>query len=232
LSACGFAPIDDDVDAARETRRQLGQLMVEEGLLTQEQLAHALAEQARTGRPLGQVLVELGHVSEGAVANALAEQHGGLLKTEYGTSAGLRPALDDRRPKPPVRPKPVALAPAPDAAPAAGTDAAAGGLRVAAQPEAEAPPQSDPFVARNAELEAQVQALLVERNTLVQKLNESRAQLAPSEDQQQFVAELEGQLRAARASRDEVEAARQAAVAQVTELESQLVAASAEGEPL
>src|SRR5918994_1518636 len=63
--------------------------MVDEGFLDEEQLAHALAEQARTGRPLGTILVELGFVSAGAVSNALAEQHGGLLKTEFGISAGL-----------------------------------------------------------------------------------------------------------------------------------------------
>ena len=63
--------------------------MVDEGFLTLDQLSLALAEQDRTGRPLGKVLVELGFVSEGAVANALAEQHGGLLKTEFGISAGL-----------------------------------------------------------------------------------------------------------------------------------------------
>jgi hypothetical protein len=78
-----------DVEAARDNRRQLGQLMVDEGFLDDEQLAYALAEQSRTGRPLGTILVELGFVSPGAVGNALAEQHGGLLKTEFGISAGL-----------------------------------------------------------------------------------------------------------------------------------------------
>jgi hypothetical protein len=65
--------------------------MVEEGFLGTEELTRALEEQERTGRPLGKILVELGFVSAGAVANALAEQHGGLLKTEFGVSAGLRP---------------------------------------------------------------------------------------------------------------------------------------------
>lgn len=77
------------MDLAHGIRRQLGTIMLEEGFLTQAQLDEALAEQHRTSRPLGQVLVELGLVSAGAVANALAEQHGGLLKTEYGVSAGL-----------------------------------------------------------------------------------------------------------------------------------------------
>ena len=39
------------MDAAHDTRRQLGQLMVDEGFLTGEQLSHALAEQGQTGLP-------------------------------------------------------------------------------------------------------------------------------------------------------------------------------------
>ena len=82
-----------------DNRRQLGQLMVEEGILTSEQLTQALAEQDRTGQPLGEILVELGFASPGAVANSLAEQHGGLLKTEYGVSAGLRTVSDAGLPR-------------------------------------------------------------------------------------------------------------------------------------
>lgn len=63
--------------------------MVENGLITQEQLTVALEEQRRTSQPLGAVLIDLRLASPGAIANALAEQHGGLLKTEYGVSAGL-----------------------------------------------------------------------------------------------------------------------------------------------
>ena len=81
-------------------RRQLGRIMVEEGFLTPEQLDAAIVEQRRTSKPLGQVLVELGLASAGAVANALAEQHGGVLKTEFGVSAGLRPAAAAPAPAP------------------------------------------------------------------------------------------------------------------------------------
>jgi len=81
-------------------RRQLGTIMVEEGFLTPEQLEEAIAEQHRSSKPLGQVLVELGLASAGAVANALAEQHGGLLKTEFGVSAGLHPAAPAPAPDP------------------------------------------------------------------------------------------------------------------------------------
>ena len=88
------------MELAHGIRRQLGTIMVEEGFLTREQLDEALAEQHRTSQPLGQVLVERGMVSAGAVANALAEQHGGLLKTEYGVSAGLLRAAPQPAPEP------------------------------------------------------------------------------------------------------------------------------------
>lgn len=73
---------------ASHIRRQLGQIMVDEGFLSAAQLELAIAEQHRSSKPLGQVLVELGLASAGAVAMALAEQHGGLLSTEFGVSAG------------------------------------------------------------------------------------------------------------------------------------------------
>jgi hypothetical protein len=84
-------------------KRQLGQIMVDEGFLTPEQLEAAITEQHRSGKPLGQVLVETGMASAGAVANALAEQAGGLLKTEFGVSAGFRPPV----PAPPTSPEPA-----------------------------------------------------------------------------------------------------------------------------
>ena len=84
------------MDAAHDTRRHLGQILVEEGFISAEALTGALDHQALTQRPLGEVVVELGLVSPGAVANALAEQHGGLLRTEYGVSVGLH----SREPEP------------------------------------------------------------------------------------------------------------------------------------
>jgi len=94
-------------------RRQLGTILVEEGFLTPEQLERAIAERRRTSKPLGQVLVELGLATAGAVATALAEQHGGLLETEFGISAGFHsppepepepePALEPEQPLPRLR---------------------------------------------------------------------------------------------------------------------------------
>ena len=142
------------MEPASDSRRQLGQIMVDEGFLTESQLLDALAEHNRTGTPLGKVLVDLGFVSPGAVANALAEQHGGLLRTEYGTSAGLRemagraPIRTDAQPTLPV----AAAAPPPPtplpAAPPAPAPALGSGLRLAgavAEAPAAAPPPPAPL---------------------------------------------------------------------------------------
>jgi DNA repair exonuclease SbcCD ATPase subunit len=69
-------------------RRQLGELLVEQGVLTDAQLRVALEEQQRSGAPLGEILVHLGFSRGPTVGNALAEQHGGPLRTEYGLALG------------------------------------------------------------------------------------------------------------------------------------------------
>ena len=56
--------------------RQLGELLVEERLLTETELELALQEQARTGRLLGQIVVDRGYVSAFSLARVLSEQHG------------------------------------------------------------------------------------------------------------------------------------------------------------
>jgi predicted nucleic acid-binding Zn-ribbon protein len=84
--------------------------MCRAGLLTEEQLEHALSVQESTSRPLGEVIVKLGYASPGAVANALAEQYGGTLRTEYGVSTGLGSGFD--APPPPPRLDDVPAAPA------------------------------------------------------------------------------------------------------------------------
>jgi flagellin-like hook-associated protein FlgL len=69
----------------------LGRLLVERGLLTEEQLIEGLLEQDRTGDRLGTVLIGLGFIDAPTVAMALATQHGGPLKTEYGFATGFDP---------------------------------------------------------------------------------------------------------------------------------------------
>jgi hypothetical protein len=61
--------------------RQLGELLVAEELLTEDELEQALAEQAKTGRLLGQILVDNGYLSVFSLARVLSEQHGVHLET-------------------------------------------------------------------------------------------------------------------------------------------------------
>src|SRR5215467_481081 len=78
-------------DRERMPQRQLGELMTELGLISDEQLATVLEVQQQSKRPLGQIIVELGFASGAAVAHALAMQSGGALKTEYGFALGVNP---------------------------------------------------------------------------------------------------------------------------------------------
>jgi type IV pilus assembly protein PilB len=55
---------------------QLGMLLMERGLVNEEQLATALGEQARTGKSLGRILVELDLVEESDLVATLAAQIG------------------------------------------------------------------------------------------------------------------------------------------------------------
>ena len=53
---------------------RLGDLLIQQGLLSEEQLKIALDEQKRTGRKLGRVFVESGYVTEEGISQALARQ--------------------------------------------------------------------------------------------------------------------------------------------------------------
>ncbi len=61
---------------ARRKTKQLGQILLEQGLLTPEQLEHALEEHRRTPRSLGRTLIDLGYIKERDLVRALAEQVG------------------------------------------------------------------------------------------------------------------------------------------------------------
>ena len=56
--------------------KQLGDILIEGGLVTTDQLAGAMEEQRRLGRSLGRVLVDLGYLSESQLVAALATQIG------------------------------------------------------------------------------------------------------------------------------------------------------------
>ena len=59
---------------ARPEKIRLGELLVQQKLLSEEQLQMALTEQKRSGRKLGRFFVENGFVSEDQISGALAKQ--------------------------------------------------------------------------------------------------------------------------------------------------------------
>ncbi len=59
---------------ARPEKMRLGDLLVQQKLLSQDQLKFALEEQKRSGRKLGRVLVDNAFVSEDQISEALAKQ--------------------------------------------------------------------------------------------------------------------------------------------------------------
>jgi hypothetical protein len=61
------------------TRRKLGELLVETGLLSPEKLTEALQVQKESGKRLGQILIDMSLISEEEMAFALAMQ----LKIPY-----------------------------------------------------------------------------------------------------------------------------------------------------
>jgi hypothetical protein len=62
--------------AAPEAPKPLGRLLLERGVVSQEELDFALEEQRSSGRRLGEILVAHGSVSWTTVAAVVAEQHG------------------------------------------------------------------------------------------------------------------------------------------------------------
>jgi type IV pilus assembly protein PilB len=56
--------------------KQLGQILIEQGFITSEQLETALEEHRRTPKSLGRTLIDLGMIKEGNLVRALAEQVG------------------------------------------------------------------------------------------------------------------------------------------------------------
>jgi type IV pilus assembly protein PilB len=69
---------EDQLTMVTEERKpkQLGQMLMERGLLTQEQLDGALRVHRNTPKSLGRTLIDLGYISERELVSALAEQVG------------------------------------------------------------------------------------------------------------------------------------------------------------
>src|ERR1022692_201606 len=92
----------------------LGAILVQRGLLTEEQLAAALAENKRTGEPTGEIIVRLGFATAATIAQALATQHGRPLKTEYGYAVGFGGSALAATAAPAAAPPPVSIVRAQD----------------------------------------------------------------------------------------------------------------------
>ncbi len=60
----------------RIINKQLGELLVERGILNQQQLEKALAYQKEHGGLIGEILVDQGYVKEEDIAQALTAQYG------------------------------------------------------------------------------------------------------------------------------------------------------------
>ena len=56
--------------------RQLGQVLIAKGILSEDQLRIALLEQMKSNQPVGKLLVSLGFVSEATLRDALSESLG------------------------------------------------------------------------------------------------------------------------------------------------------------
>ena len=81
------------MEAAHIPWRPLGQILVDKGLLTADELDESLAEQVATGRRLGEILISRGLLSGPMLTVALAEQLGAEVTTETGFGTGLWAAI-------------------------------------------------------------------------------------------------------------------------------------------
>jgi hypothetical protein len=91
-----FEPISEAVTLMETAaKRRLGDICVEHGLISEEQLQKALDHQSESGTKLGEVLVELGFVTRVGLAGVLSEQWNDLRISQSSqapaeSSLGLR----------------------------------------------------------------------------------------------------------------------------------------------
>src|SRR5204862_6577163 len=62
--------------AKPQRKHHLGQILIDQGILTEDQLRIALLEQTKSHVPVGSLLVQLGFVSEATLRDALSEKLG------------------------------------------------------------------------------------------------------------------------------------------------------------
>lgn len=59
-----------------EKKKKLGEILLEKGIITEEQIKEALQEQEKTGISLGQILIDRGLISPGVLGEILSDQSG------------------------------------------------------------------------------------------------------------------------------------------------------------
>ena len=200
-------------DAEREPL-PLGELLVERGLLSREQLEEALAEQVQTGRQLGDIIVTRGWVPGALIGQALATQVGGLVKSEYGFATGFAPLPLPSVPLPSIAPEPVAaeeLSVPPATAPAEEFSAKLASL---------AAPAPAPDVP--AELSADLIARVAQSEQIPSPSSESLAVLEALRRERESVKELERQLQDVRMERDHAQRQHSELLSEQEQLASEL----------
>lgn len=70
------APLLPAVQARKNAKLRLGEMLIQQKLITEEQMEEALASQRKLRRRLGDILVDMGATTEEAIANALHMQLG------------------------------------------------------------------------------------------------------------------------------------------------------------
>jgi hypothetical protein len=93
---------DEPERPAPPPRRPLGELLVGKGLVTEDELEAALAQQRLDGRPLGQILVASGALTPQNLARTLTEQCG----FDFSASLRVRMATAESNPEPADGPAP------------------------------------------------------------------------------------------------------------------------------
>ena len=85
-------------------RRLLGELLFDEGLVTNAELSAALCDQRSLGMQLGELVVARGYVSRPTLVRVLATQQNVEVDLERGFGSGLFDAIDrqNRRARPKV----------------------------------------------------------------------------------------------------------------------------------
>jgi len=212
------------MEAAHITWRPLGQLFVERGLITQDELEEALVEQRETRKRLGAILVARGLVSGPELTSVLVDQLGMELTKESGFGSGLWDEI--RRRHPSRRTQPPAGSTNGDAEP---DDSEPAEAPFADEPQADVPPAHEPPPVALVE-DPPAPAPAFDPAEVKAELARQHAEFAVAQDVER--AELQAALSAERAALEsalaEERAAREQAIAELAEVRAEAGARTAE----